>query len=326
MTSANTAVAAMRAVVQNRLGDASVLEIASLPVPCPQPTEIRVRVLAAGINPVDWKTREGHGMAGVLGDPPFVLGWDVAGVVDAVGFGVTTVAAGDRVYGMPWFPRAANGYSEYVTAPARQFARTPAPITDAAAAAVPLAALTAWQVLVDTAHIQAGQRVLITAGAGGVGHFAVQFARHFGAYVVATASPANHAWLRELGADEVLDYHDPDHESRIKDIDIVVDLVGNSDQRGLVEAVRPGGLFVSVPGGVSDDLAAASAEHGVAATGFLVEPDGAALALIGALIESGAVHVELAATFPLEDVAAAHRLAEANHTRGKIVLLLDEGR
>jgi len=196
----------------------------------------------------------------------------------------------------------------------------------AAAAAVPLTALTAWQVLVDTAHVQASQRVLITAGAGGVGHFAVQFARHFGAHVVATASPANHAWLRELGADEVLDYHDPDHESRIKDIDIVVDLVGNSDQRGLVEAVRSGGLFVSVPGGVSDDLAAASAEHGVTATGFLVEPDGTALALIGALIESGAVRVELAATFPLEDVAAAHRLAEANHTRGKIVLLLDEGR
>lgn len=316
----------MRAVVQNRFGDSSVLGIASLPIPDPLPTEIRVRVLAAGINPVDWKTREGHGMAGVLGDPPFVLGWDVAGVVDALGFGVTTVAVGDRVYGMPWFPRAASGYAEYVTAPARQFARTPASMGDAEAAAVPLAALTAWQILVDTAHIQAGQRVLITAGAGGVGHFAVQLAHHFGAHVVATASASNHAWLRELGADEVLDYHDPDYEARIKDIDVVVDLVGESDQRGLLKAARPGGLFVSVPGGVSHDLEAASAEHGVAATGFLVEPDGAALALIGALIEAGDIRVELAATFPLEEAAAAHRLTEGNHTRGKVVLSLSEGR
>ncbi|MEO9011344.1 MAG: NADP-dependent oxidoreductase [Nakamurella sp.] len=323
MNTARTQIPMMRSVVQSRFGDASVLEIASLPIPSPLPTEIRVRVLAAGINPVDWKTREGHGMAGVLGDPPFTLGWDVAGVVDAVGFGVTTVAVGDRVYGMPWFPRAANGYSEYVTAPARQFARTPASISDAAAAAVPLAGLTAWQILVDTANIQAGQRILITAGAGGVGHFAVQLARHFGAYVVTTAGPANHEWLRELGADEVLDYHDPDYAAQINDIDLVVDLVGHRDQRALLKAVRPGGLFVSVPGGVSDDLAAASAERGVAATGFLVEPDGAALARIGALIESGAVTVEVAAAFPLDEVAIAHKLAEANHTRGKIVLLLE---
>ena len=324
MTSTTTAPASMRSIVQRHFGDASVLDIASAPVPAPLPTEIRVRVLAAGINPVDWKTREGHGMAGVLGDPPFVLGWDVAGVVDAVGFGVTTVAVGDRVFGMPWFPRAANAYSDYVTGPSRQFAISPASITDAAAAAIPLAALTAWQILVDTANVQAGQRVLVTAAAGGVGHFAVQFARHLGAQVVATASPANHDWLRELGADEVIDYRDPNYQSLIKDVDLVIDLVGESDQRGLLAAVRTGGLFVSVPGGVSDDLAAASREAGVATTGFLVEPDGAALARIAALVDAGHVRVEVAGTFALEEVAAAHRLAETNHTRGKIVLLTTE--
>ena len=316
--------ATMRGVIQNRIGDASVLQVASLPIPTPLPTEIRVRVLAAGINPVDWKTREGHGMAGVIGDPPFVLGWDVAGVVDALGFGVTTFTVGERVFGMPWFPRVANGYSEFVTAPARQFTHTPPSISDAAAAAVPLAALTAWQVLVDTAHVQAGQRVLITAAAGGVGHFAVQLARHFGAHVIVTASPANHGWLRGLGADEVFDYHDPEHLDLVKDVDIIVDLVGGSNQQSLVDTMRADGLFVSVPGGVSQDLAAATRERGMASSGFLVEPDGAALARIGALIEAGEVHVELARTFPLDEVADAHRLAEANHTRGKLVLLLDK--
>lgn len=175
----------------------------------------------------------------------------------------------------------------------------------------------------DTAHVQAGQRVLVTAAAGGVGHFAVQFAYYLGAQVVATASPANHDWLRELGADEVVDYRSPDYQSLIKDIDLVIDPVGESDQRGLLAAVQAGGLFVSVPGGVSDDLAAAAREAGVATTGFLVERDGAALARIAALVDGGHVRVDVAGTFALE-VAAAHWLAETNHTRGKIVLLTSE--
>ncbi len=157
----------MRAVIQDSFGGSEVLRIQDMPRPAPAPTEVLVRVHAAGVNPVDWQTRAGGGMAGVLGEPPFILGWDVSGVVEQTGFGVTTLKTGDAVYGMPRFPRAAGGYAEFVTGPSRQFARKPASTDHEHAAAVPMAALTAWQALVDTADAQAGQRVLIHAAAGG---------------------------------------------------------------------------------------------------------------------------------------------------------------
>jgi NADPH:quinone reductase-like Zn-dependent oxidoreductase len=309
----------MRAVSQQRFGAADELVLADIPRPVPLPTEVLVRVHAAGVNPVDWKTRAGHGMAAVLGEPPFVLGWDVAGVVEEVGFGVNTLAVGDRVFGMPWFPREARGYAEYVTAPARQFAKVPASVSDVEAAAVPLAALTAWQALIDTAHVRAGDRVLITAGAGGVGHFAVQFAKRLGAHVIATAGSANHAWLLELGADEVLDYRDPAYLDGVGGVDVIIELVG-AEQVRLAAVLRRGGTLVAVPGGVSPELAAAAAESGFRAAPFLVEPDGAALAEIARLLDDGAVRVEVARTFPLEAVADAHALGETGRTRGKIVL------
>ncbi|MBS2537181.1 NADP-dependent oxidoreductase [Catenulispora sp. NF23] len=313
----------MRAVVQDSFGGPEVLRVESVPRPEPLPTEVLVRVHSAGINPVDWKTRGGTGMAGVLGAPPFVLGWDVSGVVEAVGFGVTTLRVGDEVYGMPWFPRAAGGYGEYVTAPARQFARKPAAASHEQAAAVPLAALTAWQALVDTADVRAGQRVLVHAAAGGVGHFAVQFAKHLGAHVIATASSARHEWLRELGADEAVDYREVRFEDVLRDIDVVIDLVGDAhDKTSLrsLEVLRPGGLLVAIPAGVSPELAEAAAERGVRVTPFLVEPDGPALARIAELIDAGQVVVEVAAVFPLEQAAQAHIQGEGGRTRGKLVL------
>lgn len=313
----------MRAVVQDGSGGPEVLRVQQVPRPVPLPTEVLVRVHAAGINPVDWKTRAGSGMAGVLGEPPFTLGWDVSGVVEEVGFGVTTLKAGDEVYGMPWFPRAANAYAEYVTAPARQFARKPAGLDHVHAAAVPLAALTAWQAVVDTAHLQAGQRVLVTAAAGGVGHFAVQFARHLGAHVIATARTARHPWLKELGADETLDYTTTRFEDAADDVDVVLDLVGDAHDltstRSL-KVLRPGGLLVAVPAGVSPELARAAEAAGVRVTPFLVEPDGAALTTIAGLIDAGHVAVEVEDTFPLEQAGAAHARGEAGRTRGKLVL------
>ena len=312
----------MRAITISEFGGPEVLTLEEVARPAPLPTEVLVRVHAAGVNPVDWKTREGQGMAG-LQTFPLILGWDVSGVVEEVGFGVTTLKVGDEVYGMPWFPRAAGGYAEYVTAPARQWARKPATLDHVQAAAVPLAALTAWQTVVDTAHVQAGQRVLITAAAGGVGHFAVQFARHLGAHVSATASAARHSWLTELGADEVIDYTTTGFEDVVKDIDVVIDLVGDAhDQTSTrsLKVLRPGGLLVAVPAGVSPDLAAAAKAAGVRVTPYLVEPDGPALAAIADLIDAGEVAVEVEQTFPLEQAAAAHARLQAGRTRGKVVL------
>jgi NADPH:quinone reductase-like Zn-dependent oxidoreductase len=314
----------MRAVTVREFGGPEVLTVEEVARPEPLPTEVRVRVHAAGVNPVDWKTREGKGMAG-LQTFPLILGWDVSGVVEEVGFGVTTLAPGDEVYGMPWFPRAAGGYAEYVTAPARQWARKPSTLDHVHAAAVPLAALTAWQTLVDTAHVQAGQRVLITAAAGGVGHFAVQFARHLGAHVIGTAGVARHPWLKELGADETIDYTTTRFEDAAADVDVVIDMVGDAhDQTSTrsLKVLRPGGLLAAVPAGVSPELAAAAETAGVRVTPFLVEPDSAALTTIAGLIDAGEVIVEVEETFPIEQAGAAHARGEAGRTRGKLVLTI----
>ncbi|PRY27121.1 NADP-dependent oxidoreductase [Pseudosporangium ferrugineum] len=313
----------MRAVVQHEFGGPEVLRVERVPLPDPLPTEVRVRVTAAGINPVDWKTRAGSGMAGVLGAPPFVLGWDVSGVVEQLGFGVTTLAVGDEVFGMPWFPRQAGAYAEYVTAPARQFARKPAKATHEQAAGVPLAALTAWQALVDTAGVRAGQRVLVHAAAGGVGHFAVQFAKHLGAHVIGTASAARHEWLTGLGADELIDYRTARFEDTVGNVDVVLDLVGGETGLRSVPTLRPGGLLVAVPGGVSPELAAAAQEHEVRTTPFLVEPDGVSLMSIAALIDNGIVTTEIEDVFDLADAAAAHERGERGRTRGKLILRVE---
>ncbi|GAA2873825.1 NADPH:quinone reductase [Actinoplanes cyaneus] len=308
----------MKAVLQNSFGGPEVLFVGEVERPAPLPTEVLVRVYAAGVNPVDWKTRGGTGMARVLGEPPFILGWDVAGVVEEIGYGVTTVAPGDRVFGMPWFPRSAGAYAEYVTAPARQFVRMPQGLTFEQAAGVPLAALTAWQVLGDTARIEPGQRVLITAAAGGVGHLAVQFAKHLGAYVIAVAGPGNQEWVAGLGADEVVDYTTKPLDEQVSNIDVAVELVG--DNLPVLRTVRRGGLLVPVPSGVDAEAAEAAKLAGVRVAPFLVEPDGAALSTIAGLIDSGAVAVEIARVLPLEQAAEAHRQGEKGHTRGKIVL------
>jgi len=315
----------MRAVTIREFGGPEVLTAERVARPEPLPTEVLVRVHAAGINPVDWKTRAGQGMAG-LQTLPTILGWDVSGVVEEVGFGVTTLAPGDEVYAMPWFPRAAGAYAEFVTAPSRHFARKPASIGHAEAAALPLAALTAWQALVDTAGVQAGQRVLVHAAAGGVGHLAVQFAKHLGAEVVATASAPRHAWLKELGADEVIDYTRQRFEDVTGEVDVVLDLIGAQDDTDIrsVSVTRRGGLVVAIPAGVPERLATAAAQAGVRTSPFLVEPDSAALTTIAGLVDSGAVRVEVERTFALEEVAKAHDLGETNRTRGKLVLTVTD--
>ncbi|MEU1367450.1 NADP-dependent oxidoreductase [Streptomyces sp. NPDC005803] len=315
----------MRAVTIKEFGGYEVLTAERVARPEPLPTEVLVRVHAAGINPVDWKTRAGQGMAG-LQTMPLILGWDVSGVVEEVGFGVTTLAPGDEVYAMPWFPRPAGAYAEYVTAPSRHFARKPASIGHVEAAALPLAALTAWQALVDTADVRPGQRVLVHAAAGGVGHLAVQFAKHLGAEVVATAREPRHAWLEELGADQTIDYTRKRFEEVTGDIDVVIDLLGDQDDNAArsVSVTRPGGLVIAIPGGVSERLATVAGRAGVRSSPFLVEPDSPALTTIAGLVDSGAVRVEVERSFALEEAAEAHRLGETNRTRGKLVLTVTD--
>ena len=313
----------MRAISQDRFGGPDVLHPVTLPRPEPLPTEVLVRVVAAGVNPVDHKTRAGGGMSMVLGEPPFVLGWDVSGVVEKTGFGVHTLSVGDEVYGMPWFPRAAGAYAEYVTAPSRHFARKPVSLSHDEAAAVPLAALTAWQTLVDTAQVTAGQRVLIHAAAGGVGHFAVQIAHELGAHVVGTARSAKHDWLRALGADELVDYTQVRFEDVVRDMDVVIDLIGDghdSTSTRSLETLRAGGLLVAVPSGASAELMDKAQAQGRRATAYLVEPDGRALAEIAGLIDTRKLSVEVEEVFPLEKAAEAHRRIDAGRTRGKLVL------
>ncbi len=307
-------------ITQATTGGPEVLRIGSAPVPDPLPTEVRVRVAAAGVNPVDWKTRAGSGMAAVFGPPPFTVGWDVAGTVDAVGPGVTRFAVGDTVFGMPWFPRPAAAYAEFVTAPSRHFAHRPAGLGEVAAAALPLAGLTAWQCLVDIAGVRPGQRVLVHAAAGGVGHLAVQIAKARGAYVIGTASSAKHALLADLGIDEAIDYRREAFETALDPVDVVLDLLGGETSVRSLDVLAPDGIMICLPSAAAADALAAARARGLRATGMLVEPDGDGLDELARLVDQRHLRVIVAETFPLERASHAHRAGELGRTTGKLVL------
>ena len=309
----------MRAVVQREYGGPEVLVVERVPKPAPIPTEIQVRVHTAGVNPVDFKTRMGRGVSAVLGEFPIRIGWDVSGVVTAIAPGVTRFAVGDEVFGMPWFPRQAGAYAEYVTAPSRQFHRKPEVLSHEEAGSLPLASLTAWQVIVDTVRVQEGDDVLVHGAAGGVGHLAVQIARARGANVIGTARREQTAMLTELGVERVIDYRDDRFEELVSDLDAVIDCQGSYGERSL-PVLRPGGILVSIPSGVPPELVTAAREMNRRATGFLVEPDPVGLAGVSALIESGRLQVHVDRAFGLEQAADAHRVAEEGHGGGKIVL------
>ncbi|MER7350542.1 NADP-dependent oxidoreductase [Streptomyces aurantiacus] len=308
----------MRAVSPRVWGAPDVLVPVEVARPEPGLTEILVKVHAAGVNPADWKIRAA-GQFGTWGDTP-ILGYDVSGTVEAVGPGVTLFAPGDEVFGMPRFPEQAGGYAEYVTAPARRFARKPANIDHVEAAALPLAALTAWQGLVETAGLRAGQRVLIHAAAGGVGHLAVQIAKAYGAYVIGTARADKHEFLRSLGADELIDYTAVDFTEAVRDVDVVLDGVGGAYGERSLGVLRRGGHLVTLPdpGGLPD--AERARELGVHAGWTVVEPDRHGMLEIARLVEEGALRAEVAATFPLARAAEAHAVGEQSRTQGKLVL------
>ncbi|MGY0234726.1 NADP-dependent oxidoreductase [Longispora urticae] len=305
----------MRAMQAQKYGDP--ITLVELPVPAPAAGEVLVRVAAAGVNPVDWKAHAGH-VASWFDDGPYVWGWDVSGTVEAVGEGVTAFAAGDEVYGMPRFPDLVGGYAEYVTAPVDAIAAKPAGLDHVGAAALPLAGLTALQSL-DVAGVTAGQRVLVHAAAGGVGHLAVQLAKARGAYVVGTARAANHGFLRSIGVDEPVDYTVPGWLEALEKVDAVLD--GMNDP-ALVAALKPGGVVVTLPAGLSPEMTEAAERAGVRATGHLVFPDGPGLRALTALVDAGTLRVEVAETLALEEVAKAHELVATGRTRGKVVLTI----
>ncbi|MEU4354291.1 NADP-dependent oxidoreductase [Streptomyces virginiae] len=304
----------MRAIVVNEWGGPGNLVEREIERPEPGLGEVLVRVHAAGVNPVDWKTRASGALI-AWGETP-IVGWDVSGTVEAVGPGVTLYAPGDEVYGMPHFPRQAGGYAEYVAAPARHFARKPASLDHVQAAALPLAALTAWQALVDTAGITAGQRVLVHAAAGGVGHLAVQIAKARGAYVIGTASAAKHDVLRELGADELIDYRSVDFAEAVSDVDVVLDALGGETAERSLKVLKPGGHLVSLPG---PDSVPADAD-GVNASWVLVDPDLKGLEAIADLADKGLLKPLVETVLPLAQAARAHEIGEQGRTTGKIVL------
>ncbi len=308
----------MRGVIQHELGPPEVLVVEELPTPAPIPTEVQVRVRAAGVNPVDFKVRQG-GRSRFLGDPPFRVGWDVSGVVTELGAGVTRFRVGDEVFGMPWFPREAGAYGEYVTAPSRHLAGKPAVLSHEEAGALPLAGLTAWQIVVDTINLQAGDDLLIHGAAGGVGHLAVQIAKARGATVFGTARSEQADRLAELGIDRTIDYREEDFEQLVSDLDAVIDLTGRHGEASL-RALRPGGLLVSVPSGTSEAVLERAKESNRRATGFLVEPDPVGLAGLCHLVENGQLQVQVDRVFDLSEAPAAHRAAEEHHGGGKIVL------
>jgi NADPH:quinone reductase-like Zn-dependent oxidoreductase len=307
----------MKAIRVYSFGGPDVLSMEEIPRPLPKSGEILVGVRAAGVNPVDWKTRRGEGAAGMIKRPfPVILGWDFAGTVVALGEGVTRFAEGDAVYGMVRIPDEGT-YAEYVTLPAEHAARKPETLTFDDAAAVPLAALTAWQALFEIGHLVSGQKVLIHAAAGGVGHLAVQLAKTKGAKVVATASRENHEYLRSLGAEVVIDYARERFEDHVKDADLVLDTVGGATQERSFAALRPGGTLVSILSH-PDELRAA--QSGVHAHWTFVQPSGHRLDDIAKLVDEGDLRPTVSHVYPFVAANEAHARLERGHTRGKLVL------
>lgn len=308
----------MRAIVQDTFGGPEVLRLAEIPDPAPLPTEVVVQVKAIGINPVETYVRAGR--FPFVGQPPVILGWDISGVVESAVPGTNRFAPGDEVFGMPLFPRAAKAYAERVAAPSRQLARKPAALSHAEAAALALAGLTAWQSLVEVAGVKAGDRVLIHAAAGGVGHLAVQIAKAMGAHVIGTASPGKHDFVRGLGADEVIDYRGIDFETVVKDADVVLETVGGGYGERSIATLRPGGLLVTIVDRLNRELTQKTTEAGRRFAGLTVEPDHGGLEALAALTEAGKLRVHVEKAFPLEQAADAHRFLVEAKPRGKIVL------
>ncbi|MGW1316890.1 NADP-dependent oxidoreductase [Streptomyces sp. NPDC002426] len=328
----------MRAIRLHEHGGPEVLRQDEVPIPVPGPGEVLVRVHAAGINPPDWYLRDGMSNLPPETRPKFSLpvipGTDVSGVVEAVAPDVDGFAVGDEVFGLLRFPGFEGaGYAEYVAARASDLAHKPAGIDHVHAAGAPMAGLTAWQFLIELGHdhpspfqaarhrpvpLGPGTTVLVNGAAGGVGHFAVQLAKWKGAQVVAVASGGHERFLRDLGADEFIDYTTSRPEELVHGADLVLDAVGGPRSSRFLRTLKRGGSLFPVFFGEFDEEE--TAKLGVTVTGTQVRSNGAQLAELGRLLDTGAVRVAIDSTFPLADARAAHERAAEGHIQGKIVL------
>ena len=306
----------MKAVRIHQYGNSEVLKYEDAPMPEITSTYVLVRVVAASVNPVDWKIREGYLKEMITYPMPLTLGWDVSGVIEAVGADVTRFKVGDAVFSRPDIKR--NGtYAEYVAIRADEVALKPKTISHVEAASLPLAGITAWEVLITAGQLKAKQRVLIHAGSGGVGSLAIQLAKSRGAYVIATTSGRNSDFVKSLGADEVIDYKTQKFQAVVKDVDLVFDTLGGEVQEASWSVLKPGGILVSIVSPPPEERAKAL---GMRSAFVFIEPSAAILAELAALVDAGSVRPIVGAEFALADIAKAHTFSQTGRTVGKIVL------
>ena len=306
----------MKAVRIHGFGDASVLTPEEIPVPDVGDEDVLIRVVAAGVNPVDWKIREGHLKDVVPHRLPLTLGWDASGVVESVGRSVRRLRPGDVVYTRPDIGRD-GAYAEYIAVRESEVALRPTTISHVEAASLPLAGITAWEAIVNVGQVSAGQRVLIHAAAGGVGSLAVQLAKWRGAEVIATTSARNADLVTFLGADTVVDYQKENVASSLRGVDVVFDTVGGQVQQDSWATLKPGGLLVSI---VDLPLEAAARARGLRSAFVFIQPSRIILDQLAGLVDVGQVRPLIGAEFALRDAAAAQRLSQSGRARGKIVL------
>jgi len=311
----------MKAIILNGPGGVENLAIVELPVPEITDHEVLVNVKAIGINPVDIKTRKGKGLWSVVKEfDPVIIGWDLSGIVTRAGSKVSAFRPGDSVFGMVNFPGHGKTYAEYVAAPEVHLALKPSSVSHEEAASASLAALTAWQVLKYKAGIKKGDKVLIHSAAGGVGHFAVQMAKHLGAWVAGTASGKNKEFIMGLGADKHIDYEKQNFEDLLNDMDFVLDTIGGEYSDRSFNVLRPGGTIVCIPSGTSEDITQKASERGLNGYHFRVQASGDDMKAIAGMLENGIIKSVVSKSFTFGEIRAAHLQIETGKTRGKIVV------
>ena len=303
----------IKAIRVHNYGDVDQLKLEQIPQPEPQEGEVLVRVLSAGVNPVDWKIRAGYLKDYMPTTFPYIPGADLAGVVEKVGPGVTTFQPGQEVFG-----RGSQGtYTEYAIAPAKMLALKPKTMSFDQAATIPVGATTAWQGLFDHGNLQAGQRVLILGGAGGVGLYAVQFAHWKGAHVIATTSTSNRDFVRSLGADVVIDYTKARVEDEVHDVDLVLDTVGGTALASALPTLKRGGTLITIAGQPDE---AKARELDVRTASFSAQVNSELLSTFAKLIDEGQIKTVVGETYALSEVAKAHEISQNGHGRGRIIL------